>query len=185
MASRRICKYYDEESLYEYAVGALGRKMRTVAELKRLMRSKVSTQEHGERLVEAVIARLKLHSYLNDTAYAESYSRYRRENEKFGRRRVMQDLRTKGVHAEIIHKVVDAAYSEVDEEQLVQEFLQRKRIAKPRHQKEAARVFRTLIRAGFGIRVIFRVLKMWNVDDETISALGTEAEPYDSNPETS
>jgi len=33
----------DENALYDYAVKALGRRMRTVAELKRLMRSRVET----------------------------------------------------------------------------------------------------------------------------------------------
>ena len=31
-------RFYSEEELYEYAVGALARRMRTVAELKRLLR---------------------------------------------------------------------------------------------------------------------------------------------------
>ena len=61
--------------LYEYAVWALGRKMRTVAELKRLMRERVKHQEEiGQLLVEVVIAKLKEQKYLNDTNYAESYS---------------------------------------------------------------------------------------------------------------
>ena len=32
---------YSEDELYEYAVGALARRMRTVAELKRLMRARM------------------------------------------------------------------------------------------------------------------------------------------------
>ena len=178
MPSKRTSKTYDEESLYEYAIRALGRKMRTVAELKRLMRNRVGVQEHGELLVEVVIARLKQHCYLNDTAYAESYSHYRQENKKFGRMRVTQDLRTKGVHQDIIDKVVSATYSQVDEEQLAREFLQRRRVVKPTGSREAARVFRMLARAGFSTRVIFRILKMWDVDDETISVL--ESEPLET-----
>jgi regulatory protein len=175
MPFKRTAKTYDLESLYEYAVGALGRQMRTVAEIKRLMRNRVSTQEYGELLVEAVVARLKEQRYLNDTDYAENYSRFRKENEKFGRMRVVQDLKTKGVHADIIEKVVGAAYDEVNEEQLAREFLRRKRIAKPADQKQAARVFRTLVRGGFPSRIIFRILKKWDVDEETITALEEES----------
>ncbi|HVO63994.1 MAG TPA: regulatory protein RecX, partial [Terriglobales bacterium] len=160
MPFKRTQKIYDEAMLYEYAVGALGRKMRTVAELKRLMREKVRQQgEIGELLVEIVIAKLKENKYLNDTSYAESYSRFRRENEKFGRMRVVQDLKAKGVHGDIIERTVGAAYQEVNEEQLARDYLRRKRIQKPVTQKEAARVFRALVRAGFGSRVIFRILK--------------------------
>ena len=176
MAFKRTPKIYDEEMLYQYAVGALGRKMRTVAELKRLMRDKVRHQEEvGQLLVEVVIAKLKDQKYLNDTNYAESYSRFRRENEKFGRMRVVQDLKAKGVHGDIIEKSVGAAYQDVNEEQLARAYLQRKRIGKPATQHAAAKVFRNLTRAGFTSRVIFRILKTWDVDDETISALEGES----------
>src|SRR5271157_5907400 len=175
MPFNRAQRTYDEESLYEYAIGALGRQMRTVAEMKRLMRRRVGEQPHGDLLVEVVVARLKQQRYLNDTNYAESYARFRRENEKFGRMRVVQDLKAKGVHGDIIESVVSAAYSNVNEEQLAREFLQRKRVSKPVGQKQAARVFRTLLRAGFGSRVIFPILKKWDVDDETLSALESEA----------
>src|ERR1035438_1106108 len=117
MPFKRTQKTYDEESLYEYAVRALGRQMRTVAEIKRLMRRRVGDQPHGELLVEVVVARLKLHRYLNDTSYAESYTCFRKENEKFGRMRVVQDLKAKGVHCDIIEKTVGAAYQDIDEEQ--------------------------------------------------------------------
>lgn len=171
MPFKRSAKIYDEESLYEYAVGALGRRMRTVAEIKRLMRNRVREQPHAELLVDVVVARLKEHKYLNDSSYAESYSRFRKENEKFGRRRVVQDLKAKGVHGEIIERAVGAAYDEVNEEQLAREFLRRRRAKKPADQKQAARVFRMLARAGFSTGIAVRILKKWNVDDETITAL--------------
>ena len=175
MPFKRTAKTYDEESLYEYAVGALGRRMRTVAEMKRLMRNRVGTQPNSDALMDAVITRLKAQRYLNDTSYAESYSRFRKENEKFGRLRVVQDLKIKGVHAEIIDKVVTAAYEDVNEEQLARGFLRRKRITKPADQKQAARVFRALVRAGFASRVIFRILKKWDVDEETIAMFEEES----------
>jgi regulatory protein len=174
MAFKRTKRTYDEESLYEYAVGALGRRMRTVAEIRRLMRTRVGDQPHGELLVDVVVARLKQYKYLNDTTYAESYTRFRKENEKFGRMRVTQDLKAKGVHGDIIDSAVRSAYDEVNEEQLAREFLRRKRISKPADQKQAAKVFRALSRAGFPSRVIFRILKNWDVDEEVITALEEE-----------
>lgn len=176
MPFKRTNKVYDEHMLYEYAIGALGRRMRTVAELKRLMRDRVREQPHAELLVDVVIAHLKEQKYLNDTHYAESYSRYRKENEKFGQRRVMQDLKAKGVHADIIGKTVGAAYADVNEEKQAREYLRRKRLRKPTDQKQAAKVFRNLMRAGFSMRTIFGILKQWDVDDETLNALETEAE---------
>ena len=51
-----------------------GARMRTVAELKRLMRQRVPKDERGHLLVEMVILRLKDQKYLNDTNYAAAYS---------------------------------------------------------------------------------------------------------------
>ena len=170
----RTNKTYDADSLYEYAVGALSRKMRTVAELKRLMRRRVGQQAGGEALVEGVIARLKERRYLNDSAYAAAYSGFRRDNEKFGRRRVITDLKTKGVHGDVIEKAIASAYAGVNEEKLARAFLARKRLKKPKNQKEAARIFRALARAGFGAGAIIRILKKWEVDAEVLGALESE-----------
>src|SRR3954467_1174013 len=103
-------KTYDEAALYEYAVGALGRRMRSVAELKRLMRQRVGSQPDGALLMEKVVERLKEQKYLNDSSFAAAYSSYRKDNEKFGRFRVVSELKAKGVHGDVIEKSVSAAY---------------------------------------------------------------------------
>jgi regulatory protein len=173
----RIPKDYNEASLYEYAIGALGRRMRSVAELKRLMRQKVAHQgELGDALIDLVIFRLKEQKYLNDSQYAAAFSSYRRDNEKFGRYRVVSDLKSRGVHGDVIEQAVTSVYGEVDEEKQARAHLRRKRMQKPANQKQAARVFRALTRAGFSSRTIFKILKNWDVDDETITALESELE---------
>ncbi len=132
MAFKRAArKDYTEESLYEYAIGALGRRMRSVAELKRLMRPRVAHQDDGDKMVEAVVERLKQQKYLNDAKYAETYSRYRKENEKFGRLRVINDLKTRGVHGDVINKAVATTYDDTDEVELARKFLDRKRVRHP------------------------------------------------------
>ena len=168
--------YEDENALYDYAVRSLGRRMRTVAELKRLMRQRVPNDERGHLLVEMVVLRLKDQKYLNDTNYAAAYSSFRRDNEKFGKRRVITDLKLKGVHANVIEKVVDEAYAAVNEEELARAYPKRKRLMKPADDKEAARIFRGLMLAGFGVGVAIKVLKNWQVDDELLTALQEEAE---------
>lgn len=173
----------DENSLYEYAVGALGRRMRSVAELKRLMRNRVPKDELGALLVECVIARLKEQKYLNDASYAAAYASYRRTNEKFGRRRVITDLKVKGVHSDVIEKAVNETYAGVNEQELARSFLRRKRLAKPSTNREAAKVFRALMRAGFASGVAIGILKNWDVDDDVITALQEEAPGADNSDE--
>jgi SOS response regulatory protein OraA/RecX len=75
---------------------------------------------------------------------------FRRDNEKLRRRRVITDLKAKGVHGEVIDQAVGSVYDEVNEEQQARDYLHRKRLQKPKSQKDAARVFRQLMRAGFG-----------------------------------
>ncbi|HKT88890.1 MAG TPA: RecX family transcriptional regulator [Candidatus Sulfotelmatobacter sp.] len=176
--SRPKRKTYSEDELYEYAVGALGRRMRTVAELKRLMRARIEDpeSEYAETLVELVIRRLKDQGYLNDSKYAAYYSTMRRDGQKFGRGRVITELKTRGVHASVIEKEVDAAYSSVNEEKQAREYLRKKRLQKPKDQKEAARIFRQLARAGFAMRTIFAILKKWDVEEEMLTALEEERE---------
>jgi len=177
MAFARPRKTESENELYEYAVGALGRRARSVAELKRLLRPRVDADtEYGRTLMELVIRRLKDRGYLNDAQYAAAYSSFRRDNEKFGRRRVITDLKAKGVHSEVIDKAVDAVYDEVSDETQAREYLKRKRLIKPKDQKQAARIFRQLVRAGFASKTIFAILKKWDVDDETLTVLEGELE---------
>ena len=47
-------------------------------------------------------------------------------------------------------------------------------MAKPRTQRDAARIFRALARAGFASGVIFKILKKWDVDEEMLGALESE-----------
>jgi regulatory protein len=177
MAFARPKKLYTEDELYEYALGALGRRMRSVAELKRLLRRRVESEtELGDTLVELVVRRLKDQGYLNDARYAAAYSSYRRDNEKFGRQRVITDLKAKGVHNEVINSAISCTYSEVDEERQARDYLRRKRLQKPKDRKETARIFRHLIRAGFGSKTIFKILKCWDVDEEVLTHLETEYE---------
>jgi regulatory protein len=172
---KRAQRQYSESELYDYAVGALGRKMRTVAELKRLLRQRVEKGEIGDLLVEMVILRLKEQKYLNDTNYAAAYSMYRRDNQKFGPRRVVTDLKAKGVHGDVIEKAVAGAYSGVKEEDLARAFLRRKRLQKPANTKDAARIFRALLRAGFSAGTSVKILKKWDVEDEVLTVLQEES----------
>ncbi len=171
-------KVYTEAELYEYAVGALGRRMRTVAELKRLLRRRVEADtEFGQTLVELIIRRLKDQGYLNDAKYAAAFSSLRRDNQKFGRMRVITDLKIKGVHGDVIETAVSATFDEVNEEKQARAYLQRKRMLKPKDQKQAARIFRQLTRAGFRSKTIFTILKKWDVDEEMLTALEGESDP--------
>jgi len=163
--------FLNETGLYEYAVKALGRAMRTEAELRRLMRTRVEPGDRGEAVITAVVARLKEQRYLDDKSFAETYARLRQENEKLGQRSVRQKLAQKGVPAQVANEAVEARYQGTDEEALARKHLEQKRIRKPENQKETVRVMRRLVAAGFSTGVIYKILRQWDVPDEALSAL--------------
>ncbi len=164
-----------EAGLFEYAVGVLARKMRTVRDLRRLMKNRAEEGEAGERAMDAVVVRLKELKYLSDTRFAADYTRMRKENEKFGKRRVQQDLMQKGVHKDLVATTLAAAYDEVDEVTLAREYVAKKRMKKPsgvNAQKETARVMGRLMRAGFSSTAIFKVLREWELPETAMPAEG-------------
>ena len=171
----------DENALHEYAVKSLGRRMRSESELRRLMRAKVERPgpegDTGADKINKVITRLKEYGYLDDTAFAENYTQLRQQNEKFGARRVTQELNRKGIAKQTITDTIETKYAEVSEESLAREHLERKRIRKPENEKETARVMRRLITAGFSVGVIYKILRQWEVPDETLMALENVEEP--------
>jgi len=115
-----------EAGLFEYAVRALASRMRTERELRRLMQTRAAEGADGEQAMEAVVGRLKELNYLSDTRFAADYTRLRKENEKFGQRRVQQDLAAKGVDRELVGAAVGAAYEGVEEVALAREYVGRR-----------------------------------------------------------
>jgi regulatory protein len=150
--------------------------MRSVADLRRLMQARVEPGERGEAVITAVIARLREYGFLDDAAFAETYARLRQQNEKLGERRVRQDLKHKGVGSELIAETLEARYGQTNEEALAREHLERKRIRKPENPKETARVMRRLVTAGFSTGVIYKILRQWDVPEESLAALDNLAD---------
>jgi regulatory protein len=166
-----------EAGLFEYAVGTLARRMRTVRDLRRLMKVRAEEGEAGERAMDAVVVRLKELNYLSDTRFAENYTRVRKESEKFGRRRVQQDLMQKGVPQALVASTLDTAYEDVDEVGLARQYIARKRMKQPsgeNAQKETVRAMNRLMRAGFSSQAIFKVLKAWNLPEEVLEGVVEE-----------
>ena len=169
--------FLNEAGLYNYAVKALGRHMRSEAELRRLMKPRVEPGDRSEAVIAAVVARLKEQRYLDDQSFAETYARLRHENEKLGERRVKQDLQQKGVAKDLIAETLESRYAQTSEEALAREHLARKHLSKPENPKETARVMRRLVAAGFSTGVIYKILRQWDVPDEALAALENLDEP--------
>ena len=168
-ARPKIKEPLEEAGLFDYAVGALARRMRTVRDLRRLMKTRAVPGPEGEAAMDAVVARLVELKYLSDTRFAADYTRLRKDNEKFGQRRVQQDLMQKGVAKDLVATTLATAYEDVDEVALARAYVARKRMKQPsgvNAEKETARTMRRLLRAGFSSSAVFKVLRSWGVQVE-------------------
>src|SRR5260370_41964039 len=96
------------------------------------MREKLGRRAERAEDVEGVLARLKESKYLDDREFAESYATARLSNERFGKTRVLQDLRHRRVAPALDEKTVHAVYQYVDESALIEECIRRKYLASPR-----------------------------------------------------
>ncbi len=165
------------ESLYELAIRALGRRSHTSAELERKLRARAARAES----VDTVLKRLSDQGYLDDARVAESHSHYRREYESLGRRRVLAELRRRGIERETAEKIVEETYAESDELELIRSFLHRKlgsRIDEIRidDRKHLGRLYRSLARAGFSTQKIIEALGNLSSDSEWLEAMSTVEE---------
>lgn len=160
-----------QDKLYEYALRALGRRPHTSAEL----RAKLARRSAEEADVEDVIARLRDNGYVDDGLVAESHSEFRRDYALVGQKRVLDELRRRGVDSSTAERAVEGAYAEADEAGLARNFLRRKlgqdlKGAKVEGRRELNRLYGALARAGFEPHVIADALREVSDDDELLDA---------------
>jgi regulatory protein len=173
--TKKVRAPLDVAGLMEFAVRSLSSKMKSVRDLRRKMSERAESGEDGAAAVEAVILKLKDLGYLSDERFAADYTRLRKENEKFGRRRVQQGLMQKGIAQELTSSTLAAAYDEVDEVALAKEYVARKRMKKPEGEKEVARVMRRLVGAGFSTRTVWKVLRGWGAEVDEVDVEDSES----------
>jgi regulatory protein len=178
--SKKVREPLDAVGLLDFAVRSLSSRMKSERDLRRKMAERAEPGEAGEGAVEAVILKLKGLGYLSDEKFAADYTRLRKENDKFGQRRVQQGLMQKGIGQELTRATLSTAYDEVDEVALAREYVARKRMKKPegdreKMQKETAKAMRRLIAAGFSTKTIWKVLREWDVELEEVDLEGSDA----------
>ena len=172
--AKKVKPPLDQAGLLEFAVRSLSSQMKSVRDLRRKMKTRAEPEEAGEAAMDAVIVKLKELGYLSDERFAADYTRLRKENEKYGKRRVQQGLMQKGIAQELTTSTLSAAYDEVDEVALAKEYVARKRMKKPEGDKEVARAMRRLMGAGFSTKTIWKVLRGWGAEMEEVDVVDDE-----------
>jgi regulatory protein len=159
----------DAEALWSYALKVLTGRAHSTGELREKLRRRAERPAD----IDDVLARLKDVGYLDDRRYAESFAAARLSNEKFGRTRVVQDLRQRRVAPELAEKTVQKVYQDVDDQALIEDWIRRKYRMAPRQglfqkEKDLAAAYRRLLRAGFRSGEVIRALKRFAKDPELL-----------------
>jgi regulatory protein len=164
-------KKLDAERLWTYALRVLGGRAQSTGELREKLRRRAERPED----IELTVARLKDSGYLNDQRFAEGYATARLTTEKFGRGRVLRDLRGRRVAPGLAEQTVGEVYREVDESALIEDFVRKKYRLATREglfeeDKDMASAYRRLLRAGFRSGEIVRVLKKFARNPELLDS---------------
>jgi regulatory protein len=164
------------EELFEYAVKALGMRAHSVADLNAKLRLRAAHLPD----VDLIIARLKDVGYLDDHRYAESFASARAANDGFGRMRILIDLASHRVPRELAQAAVDKALEGRSEEELIQEYIERRMASvELDDERKLASAFRKLRRAGYSTGPVLAVLKRRAKRPEMVDEM-PEDEPVDS-----
>jgi regulatory protein len=150
----------DSASLWDYALKVLTGRAYSTGELREKLHRRAERVED----VDEILSRLKQSGYLDDKRYAENYAASRLSGEKFGRTRVIRDLRQHRVAPALAEHTVEKVYRDVDEEVMIEEWIRRKYRTATREglfgeRKDLAAAYNRLARAGFRSGEILKVLK--------------------------
>jgi regulatory protein len=169
---RAPVKRLEMDALVAYAARTLAARAQTSSEL----RDKLKRRAAQETDVDLVIARLKDAGYLNDHRFAESFAHWRRDNDGFGKARVMHDLMNRRVAPALARQAADDAFKETDETAMIEQFLVRKYRGKDlgallQQDKHLASAYRKLRAAGFSVGNSIRVLKRYAAEADRLEEM--------------
>lgn len=171
-------KKLDLDALMEYAVRSLAARAHSLSELRLKLRRRAERAAD----VDQVLARLKEYGYLDDRRFAELYAAARRDNQGFGKMRVLRDLMARRVAPAVARQAAEAAFQDSDEIELIESFVARKYrnrdlAAMLSEEKNLASVYRRLRHAGFSPGNSIRVLKRYSAQAERLEEMEEPEEP--------
>ncbi len=165
---RKSAKLADA-ALYEYAVRVLSVRTYSTESLKTKLRARALRPAD----VEAAIQRLQEVGYLDDSRFAESFARYKVEGQGLGKARTFSDLRAQRIPTPLAEAAVEQVYAGTSEAELIEAYIERRlpafRAGVPvTDQKELAKAWRRLRRAGFSSAAALTALKRRAAEPELL-----------------
>jgi len=101
-------------------------------------------------MIDRVIERLTLKGYINDTSFAKAWVNSRQLTKKSSKRKMEQELRTKGVAANIISNILDS--ESIDERENLKLLIQKKK--RLNKYKDDKKLMQYLMRQGYNYEMV-------------------------------
>lgn len=159
---RRETKRLDAEQLWNYALNSLSRRAHSQSEIRRKLVARAASLSD----IDPTVAKLVEYRLVDDNKFSETFASVRVDSKKHGKQRVMRDLRAKQVPERVASEAIEKTYANVDEQQLIADYLERKFRNKNlreylKDQKNMASAYRRLRLAGFASRLAIETLKRY------------------------
>lgn len=124
------------------------------------LRAKLTAKGFDPKVIEETIAFLSSIEMLNDRTFTASWIAYRLAR-PFGFRRIIVELKDKGIPEEIIQEAVAGAREQYSETETIEDLARRRagRLQGIDPQKRKKRVGDFLLRRGFAMDAVMKVIK--------------------------
>lgn len=154
LSDREIEKIISEDKIIrgkEYLLRLLSRRIYSRYEIS----GKLKNKGYPENIIADLISWLEDNNYINDELFAEMWAQFRLQNKPIGRYKLNQELRIKGVKQDIIQKVIDKTYKEMDELILAQNIIKEKIVASKikNIRVDPKKIYNFLVRRGFSTEI--------------------------------
>ena len=163
-----------EIELYDRALRLLAQKNRSRWELSLLVEKRCTEKA----LVSSVLDKCVARGYLDDIKYAVHLARQRATGKKQGRRRVAQELKSRGIAPSIAEQALEQVFGSLDEDELLRQALGMKLKAKSGAwtRKQVKKIYDQLVRAGFNTDRILLEFRRHHISPREMDLNGEEGE---------
>ena len=132
---------------------------------------KLNIKGYPEKIIANLVLWLEDNNYINDELFAEMWAQFRLQNKPIGRYKLNQELRIKGIKQDIIKKVIDNTYNEIDELTLARNLIKDKIVSSEikNIKIDPKKIYNLLLRRGFSVEVSKNIYNKLNNKDKVTS----------------
>lgn len=147
----------DFKEAYTFATDLCAKQERCSSQI----REKLAKLDTEKEVVDEVIAKLNSERFLDDLRYATYYAKDKYRFEKWGRLKIIYNLKQKKLDSSTISE----ALNEIDDEQYISNLLQiienaKRKIKEPNDYKKRSKIARLVVSKGYESTLIFKYLNL-------------------------